>query len=158
MRYGIKRRKTATTIVAVANLVCNVLGILMKVPQAISELTTCFPEWIYNPDLWWVIVITIISGLFIWWIWSRPDEENTVAAVKTELSKIADEKYSVEWQSKTSSALRAMLNAKFAKEFNDCLQQTQSEASARSYLRRLGVRVDGAFLRQTRLERWRKSS
>lgn len=60
-------KKVWITIWAILGALAIAAGLIMDAPQAIQKID--WPMWAANPDVWWVLVISIVTGTVIFFIW-----------------------------------------------------------------------------------------
>ncbi len=134
MSFVAKSKKITVVVMIIVGMVGTILGIIVDAPQAISKLSEYFPDWVRNPDLWWVVIIAIISGLLVWWVWSRPSEDvghigrrvadkaqrvkYTRSLLERRIKSIPQGKYeALLWILETGALLEGLFGEKASKEF-----------------------------------------
>lgn len=57
------------SLVVTLGIVSGVFGIINDAPKAINEK---MPEWLHNPDFWWIVSISVVGLVALVIIWMRP--------------------------------------------------------------------------------------
>jgi len=83
------------------------------------------------------------------------DEILTEDRVRSEVLQLIEkiESSDVNWRIECRNVLAGSLSNRYAEEFGRCLSDASPELAAKMYLKGLAARIDGAVLRQARLER-----
>lgn len=74
----LRAKKLWSTVVTTLYAGGLIAGLVVDVPQAISNNAHKMPGWIRHPDFWWVVIIGGLAAICLWAIWKAPAEEDAI--------------------------------------------------------------------------------
>ncbi len=116
-----------------------------------------FIRWCREYQDGMAIIVAVTAAVLIWRPPRKQPGVDLSAAIRKDISRAVDGDFSLAWCVATRNMLKGALGARYAREFDASLWDDNPETASKAYLRGLSNRVDGRFMRSSRLAREKES-
>ena len=68
-------KKLWSTVIVIGGAVGTIIGIIADAPQAMENVIKSGPDWMANPDVWWVVSIAVVTIALLWLVWRKSEHD-----------------------------------------------------------------------------------